>query len=138
MEDQSPVPETLSPKAKRPVLLTALCIFASVFFGLIALILLVALFYSGSFMELINTYTDEPVSYGQLMALLSSMFLLVTAAVAGIYLMWRMKRTGYYVFSIPILTVCIFQLSMSRIPVFSTWMLVMFIILFGLFFTKLR
>ena len=133
-------PATLQPaERKRPFLLTALCIFSFIFFGLISLLLLASLLFSGSFRELINTYvTGDPVSFGILFSLLLAMFLLTAAAFAGTFLMWRMNRKGYYLFGIPVLAICCFQLVQKEVPVFTTWILVLFLLLFGLFYKKLR
>jgi hypothetical protein len=124
---------------KRSVILTALCIFSFIYFGVTSLLLLVSLLYSGSFRDLINTYvTGDPVSFGGVFSVLLVMFLLTTAAFTGTLLMWRMRRLGYYLFGIPVLIISCYQLFQKDIPAFSTVILVVLLILFGIFFRKLR
>ena len=121
------------------MLLTALCLFSFTFFGLISLLLLVGLLWSGSFLTLINTYvTGEPVSFGGVFSSLLAMFLLTGAAFAGTVMMWRLKRTGYFVFGIPVLAICSYQLFRPEVNVFSTALLISLLFLFGIFYKKLH
>jgi hypothetical protein len=131
------VPETGRPK--RPFLLTLLCCFAFPFFGLISLLLLVSVFYSGFFTDLINTYiVGKPVKAVGVFSILFLLFILYATALTGTILMYRMKRAGYYLFGIPMLSVCIYQLFQPDIPALSTGILISLLVLFGVFLKKMR
>jgi hypothetical protein len=140
MTNNTALPETVEkPVRKRPFILTALCLVSFVFFGLISLLLLVSLLYSGSFRNLINTYvTGDPVSFIGVFFVLLLMFLLTAAAFTGTLLMWRMKRKGYYIFVIPVLTICCYQLFRNEIPVLSTAILFFLLVSFSIFYRHYR
>ena len=123
--------------SRRPFLLTLLCLAALASFGLITLLLLPSLFYSWSFTNLINTYiTGPPVSSGTVFLVMLLLIILYATACAGIILIWRLKRAGYFVFGIPVLLLTVYQLFQADIPILSTAILIFFLIGFGLFYRK--
>lgn len=124
---------------KRPFILTALCLVSFIFFGLISLLLLLSLLYSGSFRNLINTYvTGDPVSFAGVFFVLLLMFLLTAAAFTGTLLMWRLSRKGYYLFVIAVITICGYQLFRNEIPVLSTAILFFLFVSFSIFYKRYR
>jgi hypothetical protein len=128
-----------SPARKRPFFLTALCLASFIFFGLISLLLLVSLLYSGSFRNLINTYvTGAPVSFVGVFFVLLLMCLLTAAAFTGTLLMWRLKRKGFFIFGIPVLAIASYQLVRNEVPVLSTAILIFFLVSFGIFYKYYR
>jgi hypothetical protein len=126
-------------RPKRPFFLTLLCLFAIAFFGLISLLILISLLYSGTFRDLINTYIiGEPVTWASVFFILLLLLILYGSSVAGVLLMWRMRRPGYYLFSIPVLAISVFQLLQKEIPVLSTGILIALLVLFGIFIKKMK
>jgi hypothetical protein len=134
-KDEAPAPVPVS----RPFLLTLLCIFSFIFFGLISLLLLISVFYTGSLRDLLNTYiVGDPVSTLGVFSVLMLLFVLYASAFAGTALMWRMKKTGYYLFGIPVLAISAYQLFQHKIPTLSTFILISLLLLFGAFFKRLK
>ena len=122
---------------KRPFFLTLLCVFAFAFFGLITLLAFISLFFSGTFRDLINYYVvGEPVTGTGVFSILLLLFILHGSAVAGVILMWRMKRWGYYLFGIPVLSISLYQLFQPEIPVVSTAIQITLVVLFGIFYKR--
>lgn len=136
--DAKPAPSPEHPGApRRPFLLTLLCLAAFASFALITLLLLPSLFYSFSFTNLINTYiTGPPVSSGTVFLVMLLLIILYATACAGIILIWRLKRAGYFLFGIPVLLLAVYQLIQADIPILSTAILVFFLIGFGIFYRK--
>jgi hypothetical protein len=50
--------------------------------------------------------------------------------------MWWMRRWGYYLFGIPVLSISLYQLFRPEIPVVSTAIQVTLIVLFGIFYKR--
>jgi len=133
MEDMQVTP------SKPPFLLSLLCVFSFVFFGLISLLFLTSLFYSGSIIRIINEYIPErPVAPARVILIVIAGFILHGAAFTGTVLMLKMKKTGYVVFGIAVLIICIYQLFQDKISLFITLFYIILIILFGLFYKKFR
>lgn len=119
--------------------MTLLCCFAFPFFGLISFLLLVSVFYSGFFTDLINTYiAGKPVKAAGVFSILFLLFLLYATAFTGTILMYRMRRLGYYLFGLPMLAVCIYQLFQPDVPALSTGILISLLVFFGAFLKKMR
>src|SRR5665647_309268 len=82
--------------AKRPFMLTVLCLFSFVFFGLISVLFLVALLYTGSITDMVLRYAPEnsPARITVLFYILGG-FLLHALSLAGNILIWRMSCLLY-------------------------------------------
>ena len=126
-------------KVKRPYLLTVLCLFSFIFFGVITILFLVALFYSGSITDMIFRYAPEN-SPSRLMILFYILggFLLHAISLSGIILIWRMKRIGYLLFGTSSLIIAGYQLFATQISPLTTTFYIVQIIIFGFFLKKLR
>lgn len=140
MEEISTTPaESRSEAPKRPFLLTLLCLFSFVFFGLIATLFLVAMLFSGTITNMVLLYAPEN-SHTPLVVLFYTIggFVLHGISLAGIILMWKMKKTGYRFFGISCLIIASYQLFASQISPLTTGFYIFFLIAFGLFLRKLK
>ena len=123
----------------RPLLLTVLCLFAFVLFGIITMLFLVSVFWSGRITEVINQYASgDKYSHSQLVLFTLAGFILHAISFTGIIMIWNLKKTGYYLFSLPVLLISVYQLFNNRIPISSLAIYIGLVVLFGLFFRKLH
>lgn len=124
---------------KRPVLLTALCLFSFVFFGMISLLLVISLFYAGSFGSLLNTYlAGATLNTSGVFLIIASLFIIYAGAFTGILFMWRLRRRGFYLFTGAVLVLVVFQLFSNDFSFLSATILIILLLLFGIFFRKLH
>lgn len=123
----------------RPFLLTLICLFSFIFFGLISLLFLFALIFSGSITDMILKYAPEnsPSRITVLIYILGG-FLLHGLSFTGVFLIWKMKRLGYLLFGISSLILATYQLFATHISPLTTSFYIALIILFGLFIKKLH
>ena len=126
-------------KRTRPLFLELLCIFSFVFFGMITLLFLFSVFYSGWIGDVVNQYTlQNSYSKTQILIITLGGFILHTTAFAGAILIWNLKKSGYYLFSISTLITAVYHLFHHNIPVSYTILYISLVILFGLFYRKFR
>jgi hypothetical protein len=140
MEEISTTPgNNQEEEAKRPFLLTVLCLFSFVFFGLISFLFLFALLYSGSIADMVLRYAPEnpPAGITVLFYILGG-FLLHTLSLAGNILIWKMRRLGYILFGISSLIIAAYQLFATQISPLTTAFYIGLILAFGLFMKKLK
>jgi len=125
--------------AKRPFMLTVLCLFSFVFFGLISVLFLVALLYTGSITDMVLRYAPEnsPARITVLFYILGG-FLLHGLSLAGNILIWKMRRLGYILFGISSLIITGYQLLATQISPLTTAFYVGLILAFGFFLKKLK
>lgn len=125
--------------SRPPFLLSLLCVFAFVFFGLISLLFLFSLFYSGSIIRVINEYIPEgSVTPNRIILVALFGFLFHGIAFTGTFLMLKMKKTGYVLFGIAALIICVYQLFQDKISLMTSLIYIILIILFGLYYKKFR
>lgn len=126
-------------KRTRSVFLELLCIFSFVFFGIIAILFLLSVFYSGWITDVVNQYTLQN-SYSKTQVLIITLggVILHAAAFAGVIQIWNLKKSGYYLFSISTLIIAVYHLFHHNIPVSYTTLYIALVILFGLFYRKFR
>ena len=140
MEEQIPVqantPESLP---QRPFLLTLFCLFSFIFFGLISLIFLAALFYSGSITWMVMRYTPENATTrtGVFLYIFGG-FLFHALSFTGTLLIWKLRRKGYLLFGISTLIIAAYHLFSARISPVTTAVYILLIVIFGFFLRKLR
>ena len=124
-------------KQPRSVLLSALCIFSFVFYGLISLIFLFALFYSGWISEVRNKYLPEGQQSKEMIILITTCgFLLHLISLTGSIKMWYRRKSGYLMLSISTLIITLFQLFSDRISILTTAVYITLIILFGIYYRR--
>jgi hypothetical protein len=141
MEEKPVSPET--PKEdkvlKRPFILTVLCLFSFVFFGLMTVLFLLALLWSGTLADMVFRYAPERISPGiSVFFYTLGGFLMHALCMTGIILMWKMKRKGYLLFGISALIIAGYQLLATQISPLTTGFYIGFILVFGLFLKKLK
>ncbi|HTX89003.1 MAG TPA: hypothetical protein VMC08_08445 [Bacteroidales bacterium] len=123
---------------RRPLGVTLLCLFSLVFFGLISLLFLFSVFYSGTITEVLNYYlTGTLVRESVVLVYTIGMFVLHSACFAGTLLMWKMKKRGFFLFAVSALLITLFQLFRSHVPVGTTAVYIALIIFFGVFYRKM-
>jgi hypothetical protein len=126
-------------KENRPFPLTILCLFAFVFYGLIALLFLFALFYSASITDMVLRYAPEDSSSGiSVIFYTLGGFILHAVSFSGIILIWKMKKTGYWFFGISSLMIASYQLFATRISPVTTAFYIGLIVLTGIFYRKMK
>jgi hypothetical protein len=124
---------------KRPFILTLICLFSFVFFGLLTFVFLFAIFYSGTITDMVLRYAPEnsPVAISVFFYITGG-FLLHGIALTGNILIWRMKKLGYLLFGISSLIIAAYQLMATQISPFTTAFYICLIIAFGLFYKRLK
>jgi hypothetical protein len=125
------------PLRPRPILLSALCLFSFVCFGLVALLFLTGLFNTGRITGVMLQYMPSGnYSKAQTFLVFSAGFLLHGLALTGIFLMWNLRKAGYYFLGIPCLIIASCQLINPLAPILSTAIYIFLILLFGLFYRR--
>jgi hypothetical protein len=140
MEEINTTPgNTREEVSKRPFLLTVLCLFSFVFFGLISVFFLFALLYLGSITDLVLRYAPEnSTSRITVLFYILGGFLLHGLSLAGNILIWKMRRLGYILFGISSLIIAGYQLLATQISPLTTAFYVGLILAFGFFLKKLK
>lgn len=124
---------------KRPLLLACLCIFTWIYYGVMALLFILALFYSGWITQTINHYIpDGGWTKGEITLLFLGLFLLYGIAFAGVVFLWNRRPKGYYLFSIPTILIAVLHLFRPEISWLSTAVYAILVILFGLFYREIK
>jgi hypothetical protein len=123
----------------RPFLLTMLCLFAMVFYGLMTVIFTFALFWSGMITDMVLKHAPEnEVSGSSVFLYIISGFVLHASSLTGIILIWKMRRLGYLLLGISTLIIAGYHLLSSQVSPVTTAFYIGFILLFGLFLKKLK
>jgi hypothetical protein len=121
----------------RPVFLSVICIFAFVFYGLLSLLFLFALFSSGWISEVRNKYLPDGTESKQMIILVTaSGFVLHLLSLIGSINIWYRRKSGYLILSVSTLIIALFQLFSDRISGFTTAVYICFIILFGIYYRR--
>jgi len=138
-DEPNPVERPGSPERKRPLLLSLLCLFTWIYYGLLAIFLLLALCYSGWITGVIRQYIPEQNgSKGLMILLFSGLFMLHAAGFSGVILMWNLRRTGYYIFSVSTLLITLFHLFRPEISWLSTAVYVILVFLFSMLIRQMH
>lgn len=125
--------------ARRPLVLTLLCLFSFVFFGLASILFLVALFWSGTVADMVFRYAPEySVSRFGVYLYIFCGLILHTVSFTGIIFIWKMKRLGYLLLGTSSLVIAAYQLFATQISPLTTAFYIALIIVFGFFLKKLR
>jgi len=127
-----------SREGKRPVLLTALCLFGMVYFLLISVILVVASFYSGWISEVTNKYAPARLIRPNMMLLIFiAAALLHMVSFAGLVMIWKLKKTGYYLLSIPSFLIACYFLILPEVSPSTVIIYIVFIFAYGFYYRRL-
>ena len=124
---------------KRPFFLTILCLFSFIYFTILAILFIAGFFYSGWVTEAINLYLPVRQFTGnEINAITGILSILLLSAITGIAAMWKMRRWGYYLFGTTSLLLASIQLIRPEVSISGTLIFVSLLILFGLYFRRLR
>jgi cation transport ATPase len=126
-------------KQPRPVLLTFLCIFSLVFYGLTSVLLFILMFFTGWIAEsdFRNRFLPDWVDSKQMIILVFAVAsVLHLFSLIGTVKMWNRRKSGYLMFSISTLAIALFQLFTDRISIFTTAVYILFILLFGYYYRR--
>ena len=135
---QASVPEPVQVKS-RPVLLTVLCLFSFVYFALLSFLFFIFVFYSGRIAVVRNLYIPEDKFTGsQLLFILVAGFLMHLAAFAGTFLIWFLRRAGFWLLALSCLVMALYQILQPHISLGTTGVYIILIPFFGLFFRRLH
>ncbi len=131
--------ESPSTAGSRPVLLSIFCLFGFVYFFLLSGILVLALFYSGWITEVTNKYAPvRVVTANQLLLIFLSGALLHMVAFAGLVMIWKLKRLGYYFLGAPCLLISSYFLLLPGVSPTTVIVYILFIFIFGFYFRRLK
>ena len=132
-------PAKPGPVISRPVFLTILCLFSFVFFGILSIILFLGVFWSGWITQVTNQY-DPPENFtkNQILIYLLAGFLLHALSFAGTILIWKLKRSGYYLLGFSCLVMATIQTYQPEVSISTTGVYIILILLFGIFFRRLH
>lgn len=123
----------------RPVFLTALCLFSFVYFGLFTALFLLGLFYSETITTVIAQYLPAEIHPSSgVRWIFAGGFLLHLLGFIGSVLVWKLRKSGYYLIAGACLAVAVFQTFRPDISVASTAVYITLLILFGVFFRRLH
>jgi hypothetical protein len=124
-------------RTKRPFFLTLIVLFACIFLGLYLIFNLLALFNSRWIYEVNKQYLQGDDSAPILTSLEYAVgVILHLTALTGIYLIWKMRRRGYLIFSGAILIISSIQLFTNGAPVMTTFVNIALLILLGTFYRR--
>ena len=125
--------------ARRPLVLTLLCLFSFVFFGLVLVLFLLALFWSGTVADMVFRYAPEYslTRFGVYLYIFCGL-ILHAVSFTGIIFIWKMKRLGYLLLGPSSLVIAAYQLFETQTSSLTTAFYIALIIVFGFFLKKLR
>jgi hypothetical protein len=124
-------------KHSRPVFLTALCLFSFVYFGVFTILFLLGLFYSGTITTVIAKYLPaEAHSSSVVHWIFAGGFLSHLLGFIGSVLLWKLRKSGYFLIAGICLIVAVFQTFRPDISVASTAVYILLLLLFGVFFKR--
>jgi hypothetical protein len=139
MAEQENPEEKITVTGKRPFLLTLLCLFAFVFYGITTLLFTVASLWSGTIADTVFQYAPEKsFSAFSVYAYLFAGLFFHAAGLYGTILIWRLKKKGFLFFGIASLIIAVYHLFATQISPLTTLFYIIFILLFGLFYRKFR
>jgi hypothetical protein len=123
----------------RPLLLSLLCVCCFVYFFVLTILFILGIFNTGWITHVMNQYlsTDGQTNL-QTGLILGSGFVLHGVAFAGIWLIWKLRKTGYYFLGVSCLIICAIQLLLPSTAITSTAVYIVITFLFGLFYNRLH
>lgn len=132
------VPEPV-PARGRPLVLSVLCVAAWIFFSLLTLLFCAGLYNAGWITEVTNHYIPgERYTTTRFIFSFGAAALLHAIAFTGVVLIWRLRRTGYTLLGIACLAISAWNLTQGTAGAVNTALYIAFILLFGLFYRRLR
>lgn len=136
-EEITPVKSGRIKPDERPLLLSLLCIFSWVLFGVLTLFFLAGIFQAGWIMKVTNQYLSSTVyTTSEIRIFMVSGLALHLIAVYGISQIWKLKKRGYFIFAGTCLIISLYQLFNPAYTVITVLIYILLTILFGLFIRK--
>ena len=122
----------------RILLLRVVCLFSFVYFGIITLLCVAALFGSAHISSVITQYLPKGTTYSQATVILIAGlgFLLHAVALFGVIRIWAKRRMGYILFSIASLTITLIFLFSDKISIPTTAIYIFLVLFFGLYYRR--
>jgi len=131
-------PEPIREKG-RPVILSLLALFSMVYTALLAGLFLLSLFYSGDIARVRMLYDPQNSFAGShLQLFFGAAFLLHLVAFAGALLIWKSRKSGYYLFALSCLLLFAGHLFQPQFSPGANMVYIILPILLGMFFPRLR
>jgi hypothetical protein len=122
----------------RSLVYSLLCMISFAFFTTLSVLTLTAALLSGTIAAMIRQYLPEhEYTSQQIMVLFVAVFAAHLTGVIGTWLLWRLRRTGFYILGAVCLLMAAVQLFIPGVTVVFTVVYIAFIFLFGLFFRRL-
>jgi hypothetical protein len=138
-EKKTNEPPKTEPVRPRPVPLTALCLISFVYFAILSLFCLAGLFYSGWITRVTLQYLPmEEYTKTHTLLVSGAGFFLHGLAFTGVLLIWKLRKTGYYMLGLSCLIIAAIQLLIPSTAITSTAIYVIFLLLFGIFFRRMH
>jgi hypothetical protein len=132
-------PKEIEQVMRRPLLLSVLCLISFVYFALLSLICLAGLLYSGWITRVTMQYLPtEEFTKAQILLFFGAGFALHGLAFAGGFLIWKLRKTGFYMLGISCLIIAAIQLLIPFTAIASTALYVIFLFLFGFFYRRMH
>lgn len=136
-ESSRPVKSTQVYSASRPVLLSVLCIFSWVFFGLLSIFFLAGTIKADWIARVTNQYlSSASYSAGEIRVLMVSGLVLHLIGIYGVAGIWNLKKSGYLVLSGSCLIISLYQLFNPSYTVITVLLYILLVIIFGLFIKR--
>ncbi|HNW72501.1 MAG TPA: hypothetical protein PKN44_02635 [Bacteroidales bacterium] len=136
-EGIKPVKSRELKRDERPLLLSLLCIFSWIFFGVLTLFFLAGIFEAGWIMKVTNQYLSATAfTTAEIRIFMVSGLALHLIAGFGITGIWRLKKSGYLILSVSCLIIVLYQLFNPAYTVITVLLYILLPILFGVFIRK--
>ena len=133
------VPEAVIPPKPRPFILSLLCTGGMVYFFLMSVLTGAGLFFSGDIARIMNQYLPESGITGTESLLFFGLaFGLHATSLAGLFLVWKLRRRGYFLLGLSCLAITVFQLFNPGAAVGPTALYIAFILVIGLFYPRMH
>lgn len=131
-----PVPVAI--QHRRPLLLSVVCIFSFVFYGLLAVLFGLALINSGLIRTAILEYTPDRYSSAGIVAFMAGGLVLHLAAFTGLIGVWRMRKWGLVVSGGAALLIASLSLVIPDGALWPVVVNILLLLLTGVFVRKYR
>jgi len=121
----------------RPVFLTTLCLFSFIYFGLLSILFLFAIVYSGSITGVLDQYGHKEIySSMNIRIVFAAGFVLNIAGFTGSVLLWKLRKTGYYLVAGVCAVFAVFLAFRPDVAWISTSIYILLLGFFGIFFKQ--
>ena len=139
-EDVNPHEDTnIAQVRKRPLLLTILCLASFVYLCLLSLLFLAGLYNAGWITRVMNQYfATAHYTNVQTLLFFGAGFSLHGLAITGVWLIWNLRKAGYYFLAFSCLILAFVQMLNWGATIVPTAVYISLILLFGLFFNSLQ